>query len=146
MYDPMDIDGNSTANHWGPTAMTSVVDETPHRSQNASNNKRKLPRKRKARRSKRDLSASRLRARMMNKGDSAQIGAVSSRLLVPEPLTVFANHCEMALRDWITLLEKTSLSNVTTGADPRIVNAFKELDNIIFGITSTRLLKRFAYF
>lgn len=140
MYDPMDIDEDA-----GAVAPAPVMVEIPQRSRNANTKKRKHPRKRSAKISKRKLSDSRKCATMANKGDFAMIETVSSRLVVANPLVAFADQCESALSDWISILAGTSLSDITTGTDPRITNAFKELDNTIFGIASTEVRRRFAY-
>lgn len=40
---------------------------------------------------------------------------------------------------------RTSLPENATSSDPRIIAAFKELDNILFDKQTTAMLRRFAY-
>lgn len=79
------------------------------------------------------------------KEDVSEVNDVASRLVRADALTFFAEHCETALVDWISILGKTSLPDGITSSDPRVVAAFEELDSIIDGRESTPILQRLAY-
>ena len=73
----------------------------------------------------------------------AQVTFISERLIGQDPIRTFADNCEKTLLDWIALLRKTSLPDGITSNDPRIIDAFKAVDNVICG-QGTALLQRLA--
>ncbi|KAL6406016.1 hypothetical protein AUP68_10574 [Ilyonectria robusta] len=49
------------------------------------------------------------------------------------------------MAEWNSLKSETALPNVTSSSDPRIIHAFKVVDNVICGRQSSALLRRLAY-
>jgi hypothetical protein len=60
-------------------------------------------------------------------------------------LAFFADHCEMALTSWTSLLEKIEVPAGTMSTDPGFVAAFREIDRLIGSADITRILPRLAY-
>ena len=130
--------------------------EMPQRVQAGSNASLKRPRgagntKRHKRSYKRAAAASRRRRSERqfragpNNGNLSLVNDIASRIVRGDVLTFFADNCEMVLAGWISILQKTTLPTNIASSDPRIVTAFKELDSIICGRDSTRILQRLAY-
>ncbi|KAG8170306.1 hypothetical protein KVR01_001051 [Diaporthe batatas] len=147
MYDAMEVDEDirtgADSNMVSPRLP--AIAEKSQRVQAGNTKRRKRSRRRSATVARRKQSGSRLRAKRANKGDWSQIHKVSSSLIRVDALAFFADNCEMALASWISILRKTALPDNITSSDPRVVTAFQELDSIIFGRESTRMLKRLAY-
>lgn len=57
----------------------------------------------------------------------------------------FARNCEKVIADWKSLKSETTLSDVASSSDPRIIYAFKAVDNVICGRRGSILLRRLAY-
>lgn len=68
---------------------------------------------------------------------------LSNRLIGHGPIGTFVGNCEKTLPDWITLLREATLPNGITSTDPRIITAFKAVDNVICG-QGTNTLRRLA--
>ncbi|KAK3935289.1 hypothetical protein QBC46DRAFT_422979 [Diplogelasinospora grovesii] len=122
MCDPMEIDEDSGtgADSNVVSSLLPAVAEMAQRAQGSNgaghSNRRKRSYKRAAAASRRKQSGRRLRAKRANKGDLLQVNDVSSRLVRADPLTFFADHCEMALAGWISILGKTTLPHITSRA------------------------------
>jgi hypothetical protein len=72
-----------------------------------------------------------------------RVTSLSKRLIGQDPIGTFADNYEKAIPDWIKFLRETSLPNGITSEDPRIVTAFRVVDNVICG-QGTALLQRLA--
>ncbi|CAH0019565.1 unnamed protein product [Clonostachys rhizophaga] len=69
---------------------------------------------------------------------------ISCRLIRRHPLKFFVKHCEIALLEWLSILRATMLPENITSSDPRVVTAFKYLDNILYGQANSILVRRLA--
>lgn len=67
------------------------------------------------------------------------------KLLGTDPLHSFAKNCEKVMADWNSLKSETALLNIASSSDPRIIQAFKVVDNVICGRQGSTLLRRLAY-
>ncbi|KAK1980501.1 hypothetical protein LZ30DRAFT_659262 [Colletotrichum cereale] len=76
---------------------------------------------------------------------AAQINSLSSRLIDPDPLSVFADNCKQILPQWTVLLRETTPPANITSSDLRFVNAFRFIDMILCGKEASYLHRRLAY-
>ncbi|KAI3333798.1 hypothetical protein F4824DRAFT_512943 [Ustulina deusta] len=88
-------------------------------------------------------SKSQFKKKVVYKRKLARVTSLSKRLIGYDPIGTFADNCEKTLPDWIGLLRKATLPNDITSEDPRIITAFKAVDNVICG-QGTDLLQRLA--
>lgn len=77
--------------------------------------------------------------------DAKLINSVCNKLLGIDTVSLFAVNCESILTDWITLLQATTLPCDIPSADPRIISAFKKVDEVIEGQRGTYLMRRLAF-
>lgn len=75
----------------------------------------------------------------------ASVVQLQNKLLGTDPLRTFAINCEKVMADWNSLKSKTALPNIASSSDPRILQAFRAVDNIICGRQGSTLLRRLAY-
>jgi hypothetical protein len=68
---------------------------------------------------------------------------LSERLIGQDPIGTFADNYEKTIADWIALLRETALPKGINSEDPRIIAAFRVVDNVICG-QGTALLQRLA--
>ncbi|KAI1291667.1 hypothetical protein F5Y03DRAFT_400513 [Xylaria venustula] len=89
-------------------------------------------------------SKSQFKKKIVHKRKLARVTSFSNRLIGYDPIGTFADNCEKTLPDWIALLRKATFPNDITSEDPRIITAFRAVDNVICG-QGTDLLQRLAH-